>query len=222
MPQHKTTFKAVIFDLDGTLVNSLHDIADSMNRVLAAKGFTTYDYDSYRYFIGRGLRNLVGKTLSEEQRTEENITELYAELLEDYKKNLLQKTVLYKGISDLLDALKEQGLKMAIFSNKADNFTRKIARELMSSWKIDYVLGSKEDIPRKPDPTGALMICKILEVFPDEVLYVGDTSVDMNTATAAGFYPVGVTWGFRSKEELLDSGAKTIIDEPLELLGLLK
>ncbi|HEY5499951.1 MAG TPA: HAD hydrolase-like protein, partial [Bacteroidales bacterium] len=92
MPQHKTIFKAVIFDLDGTLVNSLHDIADSMNRVLAAKGFTTYDYDSYRYFIGRGLRNLVGKTLSEEQRTEENITELYAELLEDYKQNLLQKT----------------------------------------------------------------------------------------------------------------------------------
>jgi len=222
MPQHKTTFKAVIFDLDGTLVNSLHDIADSMNRVLAAKGFTTYDYDSYRYFIGRGLRNLVGKTLSEEQRTEENITELYAELLEDYKQNLLQKTVLYKGISDLLEALKERGLKMAIFSNKADNFTRKIAHELMSSWKMDYVLGSKEDIPRKPDPTGALMICKILGVFPDEVLYVGDTSVDMNTATAAGFYPVGVTWGFRSKEELLDSGAKAIIDEPLELLDLLK
>jgi len=222
MPQHKTIFKAVIFDLDGTLVNSLQDIADSMNRVLAAKGFTTYDYDSYRYFIGRGLRNLVGKTLSDEQRSEENITELYAELLKDYQINLLQKTALYKGIPDLLDAIEQRGFKMAIFSNKADHFTQKIVRELMSDWKMDVVLGSKEATPRKPDPTGALMICKLLEISPEEVLYVGDTSVDMNTATAAGFFPVGVTWGFRTKEELLESGAKAIIDEPLELLDLLK
>lgn len=221
MTQYKTTFKAVIFDLDGTLINSLQDIADSMNRVLAAKGFPTHDYESYRYFIGRGLKNLVGRTLSEEQRTEETINGLYTDLQNDYEKNCLQKTVLYNGIPALLDALAERRLTLAVLSNKADEFTKKIAKELMSPWPFAKIIGSKEGIPRKPDPTGALMLSQSLDLLPSEILYVGDTSVDMKTAISAGMFPVGVTWGFRTREELLESGAKAIIDKPEELLDLL-
>lgn len=221
MTPHKTNFKAVIFDLDGTLINSLQDIADSMNRVLAAKGFKTHDYDSYRYFIGRGLRNLVGNVLPEEVRTEENIKSLYAGLLEDYDKNCLTKTALYQHIPDLLDALISKGLKLAILSNKADVFTKKIVMELMAPWKFEFILGSGNDVPRKPDPTGALMISRMLGIPPEKILYVGDTSVDMETAIAAGMFPVGVTWGFRTREELWKSGAKEIMDHPDELLRII-
>lgn len=221
MSDNTTSYKAVLFDLDGTLINSLHDIADSMNRVLALKGYQTHDYDSYRYFVGRGLYNLVGRTLPESEKTEQNIKNLYQELLRDYEVNLLQKTVLYRGIPELLDALVEKGIKLTILSNKADLFTKKIAAELLKAWPFEVVLGSGDDLPRKPHPGGALKICDDLQLQPSDILYVGDTNVDMETACSAGMYPVGVTWGFRTRKELLESGAATIIDKPLELMSLL-
>jgi len=221
MLQHKTIFKAVIFDLDGTLINSLQDIADSMNRVLVSKGFKSHDYDAYKYFVGRGLRVLVGRTLPEDQRTEENISDLYSGLVKDYKENCLGKTVLYQGVSELLDNLKTTHLKLAILSNKADEITQKITNDLLAQWPFDIILGSKAELPRKPDPTSALLISQKLGVSPDEILYVGDTGIDMTTAVAAGMYPVGVSWGFRTKEELMENGAKSIIDKPIELLKLL-
>lgn len=221
MLQPKTIYKAVIFDLDGTLINSLHDIADSMNRVLVANGFQTHNYDAYRYFVGRGLRVLVGRTLPEEKRTEETISTLYSGLLKDYEKNCLGKTALYQGISEMLDSLMARSLRLAILSNKADDFTQKIVGELLFRWPFEVTLGSKEGLPRKPDPTSALLISQKLGLSPEEILYVGDTGVDMTTAVAAGMYPVGVSWGFRSKEELLENGAKAIINSPAELLELL-
>lgn len=221
MSDNTNSYKAVLFDLDGTLINSLHDIADSMNRVLVKKGYQAHDYDAYRYFVGRGLYNLVVRSLPEAEKTEKNITNLYQELLRDYEVNLLQKTVLYRGIPDLLDALTEKGIRLTILSNKADNFTKKIAAELLKNWPFDVVLGSGDDIPRKPHPGGALKICDALGLHPSDFLYIGDTNVDMETALAAGMYPVGVTWGFRTKKELLESGAATIIDKPIELLELL-
>lgn len=221
MIQPANPFKAVLFDLDGTLINSLHDIADSMNRVLAAKGYQTHDYDAYRFFVGRGLLNLVSKTIPDSEKTEKTIKNLYQELLRDYEVNLLQKTVLYRGIPDLLNALTEKGIRLTILSNKADLFTKKIANGLMDAWSFAYVQGSSDEIPRKPDPSGALLICQALNLNPSEFLYVGDTNVDMETALAAGMYPVGVTWGFRSRQELTESGAGTIIDTPMELLELL-
>lgn len=228
LPEFKTSmttpsakYKAVLFDLDGTLINSLHDIADSMNRVLERKGYQTHDYDAYRYFIGRGLYNLVSRTLPESEKTERNIRNLYQELLQDYEANLLQKTILYRGIPELLDALVSQDIRLAILSNKADNFTKMIAAELLATWPFEVVLGAGENVPRKPDPAGALMVSDALGLKPAEFLYLGDTSTDMQTANAAGMYPVGVTWGFRSREELLENGAKSIIDKPMELMALL-
>lgn len=228
LPEFKTsmttpsaTYKAVLFDLDGTLINSLHDIADSMNRVLERKGYQTHDYDAYRYFIGRGLYNLVSRTLPESEKTEQNIKNLYQELLREYEVNLLQKTILYRGIPELLDALVAKGIRLTILSNKADNFTKMIAAELLNAWPFEAVLGASEQVPRKPDPSGARMICEAIDLGPEAFLYLGDTSTDMQTAVAAGMYPVGVSWGFRTREELLENGAKTIIDTPMELMTLL-
>jgi phosphoglycolate phosphatase len=221
MHSTKKNYKAVLFDLDGTLINSLHDIADSMNRVLAAKGYQTHGYDAYRYFIGRGLRNLVERTIPEGEKTEEKVARLYQDLLSDYGANCLEKTRLYHGIPELLDELSNKGLKLTILSNKADVFTKKIAAELMANWTLEVVLGSGGDVPRKPNPGGAQMICEMLGLHPSDFLYVGDTSVDMETAVAAGMYPVGVTWGFRNRSELKEAGAKAIIDTPMQLLELL-
>lgn len=215
------SYNAIIFDLDGTLIDSLHDIADSMNRVLTNKGLQTHGYDDYRYFIGNGLRVLVGRTLPEDVRTDKHISELYTALKEDYEKNCLQKTQLYPGIPELLDALQEKGYKMAILSNKADPFTKKIARKLLSKWPFQIVVGAKESIPRKPNPSGALIVSNHLKVSPENTFYVGDTSVDMKTACAAGMIPIGVSWGFRTKEELMEHGARAVIDKPIELLSLL-
>jgi phosphoglycolate phosphatase len=214
-------FKAVLFDLDGTLINSLHDIADSMNRVLIKKGYETHDYDAYRYFIGRGLRNLVSNTLPNSERTEQNITNLFQELLQDYEYNLLNKTTLYKGVSELLNDLTDRKIRLSISSNKPDAFTKQIAEELLKPWHFEIVLGSGSSFPRKPDPSAALFICNEMGLQPKDFLYMGDTSIDMETASAAGMYGVGVAWGFRSKKELIEGGAKSIIDLPIQLLDLL-
>lgn len=221
MASDRTAFKGVIFDLDGTLVNSLQDIADSMNSALNAKGFKTHDYDSYRYFVGRGLRNLVSQVLSDKDKTAENINILYVDLLKEYGKNLVKNTALYQGIPILLDELKARNLKLAVLSNKNDAFTKEIAEKLLSRWSFNVILGSSNDIPRKPDPTGALMISESFHIAPEEVLYLGDTGIDMQTALAAKMFSVGVTWGFRDREELINNGAKTVIDRPEELLHLL-
>jgi phosphoglycolate phosphatase len=218
MEQQAFLFRSVLFDLDGTLINSLHDIADSMNRVLTAKGFRTHDYDAYRYFIGRGLRNLVVASIPEKNRCEQNIKNLFQELLQDYKKNLLHKTSLYKGIPELLDKLSERGIRMSILSNKPDALTHQIASELLKPWTFDIIMGSGETFPRKPDPAAALYISKTTSCPPESFLYLGDTSIDMQTALAAGMYPVGATWGFRTKEELLENGASALVDSPSELV----
>lgn len=221
MNDKKQVFKAVLFDLDGTLINSLHDIADSMNRVLLKKGYQVHDYDAYRYFIGRGLRNLVSKTLPEYERSEQNITNLFQELLQDYEFNLLNKTTLYKGVPELLNSLTDRKIRLCILSNKADAFTKKIAEELLKPWHFEVVLGSGGEFPRKPNPSSALHICLEMGIKPENYLYLGDTSVDMETARAAGMYAVGVSWGFRSKKELLEGGAQKIIDQPQQVLELL-
>ncbi len=221
MKSMSKNFKAVLFDLDGTLINSLHDIADSMNRVLASKGYKTHDYDAYRYFIGNGLKNLVRKSLPDNEQSERNVTNLFEELLQEYEQNLLRKTRLYQGIPDLLDALTERNMRMGVLSNKADALTKAIAATLLSGWKFDAILGASEAFPRKPDPASALHLSQLLDCPPQSVLYVGDTSIDMKTAVAAGMYPVGVSWGFRTRDELLENGAKSLIEKPLDLLDLL-
>jgi len=214
------SYEAVVFDLDGTLIDSLHDIADSMNRVLTANGFPIHPYESYRTFVGKGLLNLVEMALPNFVTDEVTVRNVHGELISDYKHHFVEKTILYPGIATLLDTLSEKNIGMAILSNKADIITQRIAGELLRSWPFALIIGTGDAIPRKPDPTGAFLCASSLNVKPSNIVYVGDSGIDMQTAVRTGMLPVGVTWGFRSREELESNGAAIIIDHPSELLTL--
>ena len=213
-------FAAVIFDLDGTLADTLEDIADAMNRVLRREGFPGYDYAAYRYLIGRGMRNLVIQALPAGDRADDTIARCLAELLADYSEHFLVKTSLYEGVAELLGELRAAGVGLAVLSNKVDELTRGIVDGLTEPGTFDVVMGAQAGVPLKPDPAAALLVSVRLGVSPEAVAYVGDSGVDMRTATAAGMLPVGVTWGFRTKDELVENGARAVLDQPLDLLAL--
>ena len=210
-------YRAVIFDLDGTLANTLEDIADNMNRALAGYGFPIHEYETYRFFIGDGLKNLVTQCLPEDARTETNVVACHDRMLAEYHTNYINKTRLYDGIPELLDTLSSRQIKMAVLSNKADPLTQKICNRLLKNWKFDVIMGASDRFPRKPDPASALFISGQMNIMPSDICYLGDSDVDMKTAIAAGFYPVGVSWGFRPREELVANGAKRIIDHPMAI-----
>ncbi|MDD2525002.1 MAG: HAD family hydrolase [Bacteroidales bacterium] len=213
-------YKGAIFDLDGTLVDTLQDIADAMNYVLEQRELPLFDYERYKYFVGKGLRMLVDQVVppATDQETAEQI---YREMIDRYRNRLVEKSVLYDGIAELLDLLVERKIQLSVLSNKADELVQPIVRQLMSQWPLAFVYGLKETLPRKPDPTSALLICKQMGLLPSEVIYLGDTNVDMETACKAGFFSVGVTWGFRTEEELRKAGAMEIIHHPSQLVQLL-
>lgn len=213
-------YKAVIFDLDGTLLDSLEDLADSMNAVLESAGYPVYDIESYKYFVGDGMEKLVSRTLPEKCRDIEIIKKYTEKMKDEYTKRWNIKTKPYDGITDLLDMLTEKSIHMTVLSNKPDNFTKLIVKELLPKWKFEAVYGQRKSMPRKPDPTAALEIAGILGLQPREILYLGDTGTDMQTASNAGMYAIGALWGFREKDELITNGAKTVIDKPLDLLQL--
>jgi phosphoglycolate phosphatase len=214
-------FEGVIFDLDGTLLNTLEDIADAMNKVLIECSFPIHNYEEYKLFIGSGIRNLVLMALPESVRNEKFIDVCFKKMFAIYGDNCLIKTRLYDGVAEMLDALTDKGIKIAILSNKADALTQFIVKNLFAKWTFTAVLGERTDVPRKPNPAGALEVIKIFGCTPENILYLGDSGVDMQTATVANVYAVGALWGFRSKEELLHNGAKHLVEHPMELLSLL-
>lgn len=211
-------YKAIIFDLDGTLADSLFDIADSMNKVLTKKNYPTFSYEEYKYLVGNGLKNLVYYSIPEKERNEENVSSCLAMMMDEYNSHYVDKTTLYKGIPELLDYLNSLEIKMSVLSNKADELTQKICKELLNKWNFEIIMGASDQFPRKPDPQSALYIADYLKVNPENTLYLGDTNVDMKTANAAKMYAIGATWGFRTRKELEENNAKMIIDEPMELV----
>lgn len=213
-------FKAVLFDLDGTLVNSLIDIADSINKVLQERNFPTHSYEVINDFIGSGLRNLVTKALPETHKDEATIESVFQAMMVNYRENCTNKTSAYDGIMELLDQLKSQNIKLAILSNKADELTKKIGQSLFPDY-FEIVMGLKSEATKKPNPSAAIQISTDLGCLPEEVLYVGDSGIDMQTAKNANMYALGVLWGYRPKEELLAEGAQAIISHPSELIELL-
>ena len=213
-------FRAILFDLDGTLLDTLADIADSANRVLAAHGCPTHPIDDYRKFIGDGLVRLFGRVLPGDRRGEEVIAECVESFREIYAQNWNVRTRRYVGVADLLDAATARGLKMAILSNKPHAFTRRCVDAYLSAWDFQAVLGQREGVPPKPDPAGAREIVERLEVAAEHFLYLGDTPTDIETARTARMHPVGVSWGFRPADELRAAGAARIIARPLELMDL--
>lgn len=214
-------FQAVIFDLDGTLVDSLADLGDSMNLVLGQLGLPAHEPDAYRYFVGEGLRVMATRALPEAARTEEMIERCTAMLIDAYLQRLVVHTRPYEGIPQLLDGLLTSGLKLAVLSNKMEGPTKKITAALLSDWPFALVVGSRPAVPKKPDPTAALAIADRLGLPPAAFLYLGDTAIDMQTAVAAGMFGVGVLWGFRPAEELIRGGAKILLSHPTHLLAFL-
>ncbi len=221
IPDISPKFSAVIFDLDGTLADTLDDISGSMNRVLKKHGYPERPVNDYKLLVGRGLDNLVSTALPEYARQKEIVENCLYEMVEDYDRNCLVKTHLYDGISEVLLELQNRGIKLAVFSNKAEPLTIKIVTALIRNIDFVSITGARQGLPKKPDPAGALQICALMKVSPAEVIYVGDSDVDMVTGSKAGMYPLGVSWGFRSTEELINNGAARIVKNPLEIPGLL-
>ncbi len=214
-------FEAVIFDLDGTLLDTLEDLAHSMNRVLERHGFPIHPVESYRYFVGDGARVLAQRVLPEDFKDKDLFERILKNFLEDYSRNWAENTRPYPGIEDMLRAIQERGLKMAVLSNKPHDFTRLCVERFLGKWNFQKVMGERPGIPRKPDPTGAKRILDELDVSPQSCLYLGDTSIDMKTANAAYCFPVGCLWGFRDRKELEEAGAKRLIANPLDLLEII-
>jgi len=214
-------YKAIIFDLDGTLLDTIEDLSDSMNAVLEKKGFPTHSVEEYKYFVGEGIHKLVERALPANLRNETSIKE-YANLMrQEYKRRWNNKTRPYEGIPELLGKLTEKGILMTVLSNKADDFTKVIISELLPHWKFEVVFGERPNVPRKPDPTAALEIAGMLGLQPKDFILLGDSESDMITAAAAGMYGIGALWGFRTEDELISSGAKAVIQHPLDLLNFL-
>jgi phosphoglycolate phosphatase len=213
--------RAVLFDLDGTLLNTLQDVAGSVNNGLAKLGFPQHTTEAYKTLIGEGRDVLVRRALPAEHRDDTTAQKLLDLVNADYAIHWADHTCPYPGIPELLDDLTAKAIKITVLSNKADDLTNMCVTKLLSRWHFALVAGSRPFVPNKPDPAGTLQIAKQLDINPAEFLYLGDSDIDMKTAVGAGMYPVGAGWGFRSEKELLSAGAKVVIKKPQELLKYL-
>ena len=210
----------IVFDLDGTLLNSLEDLADSANHVLTQHSFPTHPVDAYRYFVGDGVRKLIERILPPEERNETTIELCRQEFVAYYKVHMEDKTSVYEGITDLLTELKKRGLKIAVATNKVHIAVKPLMEKYFPNIRFDSMIGQREGIPVKPAPQIMYDILKETGCAPSEALHVGDTATDMHLAHNAEVTPVGVLWGYRPLEELQEAGARYIIEHPLELLEI--
>lgn len=212
--------RLIVFDLDGTLLNSLEDLADSANWVLEQHGFPTHPVDAYRYFVGDGVRKLIERILPQEERTEARIEQCRQEFVAYYKVHMEDKTSVYEGITELLVELKNRGLKIAVATNKVHIAVKPLMEKYFPEIRFDSMIGQREGVPVKPAPQIMFDILRETGCEPSEALHVGDTATDMQLAHNAGVTPVGVLWGYRPLKELQEAGAKFIIEKPEELLRL--
>ena len=203
-------YKTVLFDLDGTLLNTIDDLADSANRVCAAHGWPQHDTAQYRYFVGNGIPKLVERFSPADCRSPAQLAATLAEFDQVYGAHMHDKTAPYPGIPELLARLKAAGVKMAVFSNKADEFARAVVARYFDADLFEIVRGALPDVPTKPAPQGTRALMQKLGVTAEsgDVLYVGDSNVDVETAHNAGLPCCGVLWGFRTREELQQAGAE--------------
>ncbi|MDL2311755.1 HAD family hydrolase [Bacteroidales bacterium OttesenSCG-928-B11] len=214
--------RLVIFDMDGTILDTLQDLANCTNHLLHSHGFPEHPTDAYRYFVGNGIRKLIERAIPESERTPEKIDAYYEEFLPYYERHKEDKTRVYPGILDLLQNLQSLGIMTAIASNKVQEAMVPLTDHYFPDIVFTTVLGNRKGVPPKPHPAIVEDILKMTGVEKPEVLYVGDTAVDMETATRAGITKVGVLWGFRDRKELENAGADYIIEEPKELLQIIE
>ena len=209
--------------MDGTLVNTLEDLADSVNEMLEHFNLPTKTIDEIRLAVGNGAMKLMERTiiLGDKATDQDFLIEALNYYDGCYKRRLLNKTKPYDGIINFLAKLNSKKIPLGICTNKQHFAAVEIAEKILSPIKFDAVIGDERGKPKKPDPTNALAIAKSFNVKPEEVAYFGDTSVDVQTAINAGFFPIGVTWGFRPESELVETGAKIIVHHPNEILNLI-
>ncbi len=210
-----------IFDMDGTIVNSLHSIAWFANQTLLRHGLSPFPDEEYKQMVGNGAAKLVERLLQRNGTTMAAHPDILPEYVRSYDNDPLHLAAPYDGVPEMLAALRSMGCRIAVLSNKPHNTTCSIAEALFGD-AIDVCLGARDGVPLKPAPDGVFELLAQLHVAPEECLYIGDTGTDMKTAVNAGLYAVGVSWGFRDVRELVDSGADAVIHHPMELVELAK
>ncbi|MEI8347996.1 MAG: HAD family hydrolase [Pseudomonadota bacterium] len=215
------SIRAIIFDLDGTLLDTLEDIANSMNQALNKLGFPSHLTRSYKTLVGNGVSELARQALPN-GTSQEVIDECLLLMRNFYQDQYNQHTQPYPGIVELLQKLKRLGPKLAVLSNKPHEFTEKIVNEYFPPETFEKIWGAKKGIPHKPHPASALALMAELKVEPHETMLVGDSAVDVQTAINAGITPIAVLWGFRSLDELKRAGAQLIVNCPIELFSLIQ
>lgn len=214
--------KLVIFDLDGTLLNTIADLAAATNQALRHFGYPTHETEAYRFFVGNGINKLFERALPDGERTEENILKIRSRFVPYYDEHNADLSRPYPGIPELLSTLQQQEIRMAVASNKYQAATRKLISHYFPEINFVEVLGQREGIPAKPDPSIVYDIMRKAEVKNEEVLYVGDSNVDMQTAHHAGVTAIGVAWGFRPRTELEALHPAHILEKAEELLQYLQ
>ena len=211
--------RAVIFDFDGTLADTLTDLAASMNRLLALEGHPEHPVDAYKMFVGSGILNMIRAALPE--GAEAGAEALKEPFVDHYKEHCLVRTALYPGVAELLGELEKRKIPAAVLTNKAEPLAVRMAEALFPPYLRTNLRGARPGVPLKPEPSSALAMAERLGVDPGEILLVGDSRMDMETAVNAGMTGCGVLWGVRSREELERAGAQDIVSHPRQILPLL-
>lgn len=213
--------KAVLFDLDGTLANTIEDLASAVNYALSEYKFPLHSLEEYKYFVGNGIPKLIERSIPENCRDEKTVSAVKDKMLSYYTQHFIDKTCLYDGISDMLDTLKKQGIKMGVVTNKADRVAKLIIQSLAPD-TFDYVCGLSDLYPSKPCPDSSLAILDKMGIEPKNCIFIGDSYVDIRTAAALGAVSIGVSWGFRDRNELLENGADYIVDTPEQIIKIIE
>ncbi|MGN0293069.1 MAG: HAD family hydrolase [Lachnospiraceae bacterium] len=213
--------KLVIFDLDGTAVDTLESLAYTVNRVMRRLGLREMPVDNFRYYAGDGARKMVKRCLKDAgDPTASHLEEALEIYREEFKRGCTYHVKPFPELTETLEDLREYGVFLAICTNKGQPYAEAVIKKVYGKNMFDYILGEGSGFPRKPEPDGALHIAEHLGVTPEECVYVGDTNTDMKTGLAAEMYTVGVTWGFRTREELESFHPDRVIDRPQELLDI--
>ena len=223
MEKNGKEYKGIIFDLDGTLIDTLEDLADSVNEALERMGYPVWPVEAYRFKVGRGFRNLMENSVPEEAKGDDGVIDrMLAFFVEAYDRRYMNKSRPYEGVDALLDRLTEKGVFLAVNSNKRTDYTEKLIDKLFGRIPFVGVFGERAGVPKKPDPAGALELCGRMGLEPGEVLYVGDSGTDMKTGRNAGMDTVGVGWGFRGFPELEENGAVYLAETVQDILSLVE
>ena len=211
-------YQGIIFDLDGTLLDTIEDLSDSMNYALSSFGYPEHSCSAYKKIIGEGVHNLLKCSLPKDGHDSTVFATILELFLKTYKENYMKKTKPYDGICEMLNSLSEMDIKIGVNSNKRTDYTNLLIRKYFADISFIEIFGEREGIPKKPNPVAALEIAGLMDLSPEQILYVGDTKTDIQTGRNANMDTVGVLWGFRDFAELTTEGATYIIEKPNEIL----